>query len=278
MRFLDELTPLLTEALPRFIGALLLLLVGLLVARMIARLIGRLLEAAGVDRHAERLRVHDVLERIGFGRSLANAIELALRLTLSLVVIVAALALLGLAALEQSLNEVVLFLPRLIAAMAIILVGLVLGGFAREWVERLVGQMGLPESLPLLAEGGVIAVFVITALAQIGVPTSVLGALAGLVAGAAALTFALAFGLGSRDVARQASAGRYVSGAFRVGQRIAVGDISGEILAIETASTVLGTDAGQTVRVPNHVLLESIVTVDGGRPRAPASVQEPARE
>ena len=278
MRFLDELTPLLTEALPRFIGALLLLLVGLLVARMIARLIGRLLEAAGVDRHAERLRVHDVLERIGFGRSLANAIELALRLTLSLVVIVAALALLGLAALEQSLNEVVLFLPRLIAAMAIILVGLVLGGFAREWVERLVGQMGLPESLPLLAEGGVIAVFVITALAQIGVPTSVLGALAGLVAGAAALTFALAFGLGSRDVARQASAGRYVSGAFRVGQRIAVGDISGEILAIETASTVLGTDDGQTVRVPNHVLLESIVTVDGGRPRAPASVQEPARE
>ena len=271
MRFLDELTPLLTEALPRFIGALLLLLVGLLVARMIARLIGRLLEAAGVDRHAERLRVHDVLERIGFGRSLANAIELALRLTLSLVVIVAALALLGLAALEQSLNEVVLFLPRLIAAMAIILVGLVLGGFAREWVERLVGQMGLPESLPLLAEGGVIAVFVITALAQIGVPTSVLGALAGLVAGAAALTFALAFGLGSRDVARQASAGRYVSGAFRVGQRIAVGDISGEILAIETASTVLGTDDGQTVRVPNHVLLESIVTIDGGRPGAPAS-------
>ena len=278
MRFLDELAPLLTEALPRFIGALLLLLVGLVVARIIARLTGRLLRAAGIDRHAERMRVHDVLERVGFGRSLATAIELALRLTLSLVVVVAALALLGLAALEQSLNEVVLFLPRLIAAMAMILVGLVLGGFAREWVERLVGQMGLPESLPLLAEGGVIAVFVITALAQIGVPTSVLGALAGLVAGAAALTFALAFGLGSRDVARQASAGRYVSGAFRVGQRIAVGDISGQILSIETASTVLGTDDGQTVRVPNHVLLESIVTVDGGCPRAPASVQEPARE
>jgi len=271
VRLLDGAGDLLTQVLPRLLGALLLLVVGLLVVRLIARLLRRLLRAAGIDHHAERLRVHDVLERVGFGRSLARAIEVALRLTLSLVVIVGALSLLGLAALEQSLNAAVLFLPRLIAAMVIVLLGLVAAGFAREWVERLTGQMGLPDSLPVVAELGVIAVFLVTALAQIGIPTSVLGALAGVVAGAAALTFALAFGLGSRDVARQASAGRYVSGAYRVGQRISIGEISGEIAAVETASTVLATDDGQTVRVPNHVLLESIVTIDGAGGETSAS-------
>ena len=266
MSVLQRLAELANESLPRFAGAVLLLVFGLLAVRLFARLMRKALKVAGVDDHAERLRVHDALERAGFGRSLAGAIELAVRLTLTLVVVLAALSLLGLAALEQSLNAGVLFLPKLIAAMAILLVGLVLGGFTREWVERLAAQMSLPPSLPPLAEAAVIAVFAVTALAQIGVPTSILAAVAGVIAGAAALTFALAFGLGSRDVAREASAGRYVSGAFRVGQRIGVGELRGEILSIEAASTVVETDEGGRVRVPNHMLLDSVVAIDGDPP------------
>jgi small-conductance mechanosensitive channel len=263
---LQRFAELANESLPRFAGALLLLVVGLIAVRLLSRLTRKALKVAGIDDHAERLRVHDALERAGFGRSLSRAVELALRLTLTLVVVFAALSLLGLAALEQSLNAGVLFLPRLIAAMAILLVGLVLGGFTREWVERLAAQMSLPPSLPPLAEAGVIAVFAVTALAQIGVPTSMLAAVAGVIAGAAALTFALAFGLGSRDVAREASAGRYVSGAFRVGQRIGLGELRGEIVSIEAASTVLETDEGGRVRVPNHMLLDSVVAIDGDPP------------
>ena len=266
MSVLERVAELANDSLPRFAGALLLLVGGLIAVRLISRLTGKALRAAGIDDHAERLRVHDALERAGFGRSLARAIELALRLTLTLVVIFAALALLGLAALEQSLNAGVLFLPKLIAAMAIVLVGLVLGGFTREWVERSAGQMSLPPSLPPLAEAAVMAVFGLTALAQIGVPTSVLAAVAGVIAAAGALTFALAFGLGSRDVAREASAGRYVGSAFRVGQHIGVGGVRGEIISIEGASTVVETDEGGRVRVPNHMLLDSIVAIDAEPP------------
>lgn len=266
MNVLQRIAELANDSLPRFVGALLLLLVGIVVVRLIARLTKKALDAAGLDHHAERLRVHDALERAGFGRSLSRTLELALRLTLTLVVIFAALTLLGLAALEQSLNAGVLFLPKLIAAMAIVLVGLVLGGFTRERVDRMAGQMALPASIGPLAEAAVVGVFVVTALAQVGVPTSILAALAGVAAGAAALTFALAFGLGSRDVAREASAGRYVNSAFHVGQRIGLADVSGEILAIEAASTVVQTDEGGRVRVPNHLLLDSVVAIDGDRP------------
>ena len=64
------------------------------------------------------------------------------------------------------------------------------------------------------------------------------------------------------------SAGRYVGGVFEVGQTISVDEISGEIVAIEGGATVLRTDDGRTVRVPNHVLVESIVTVHDEGPRA----------
>jgi small-conductance mechanosensitive channel len=117
-------------------------------------------------------------------------------------------------------------------------------------------------SMGRVAQAIVFAVFLLTAVAQLGIPTEILTAVVGLVAAAAALTVALAFGLGSRDVARQLSAGRYVASSFEVGQRISVGDVTGEIVALDTASAVLRTTEGQTVRVPNHLLLESIVAVD----------------
>jgi small-conductance mechanosensitive channel len=81
-----------------------------------------------------------------------------------------------------------------------------------------------------------------------------------LLLGAAGATFALAFGLGGREVARELSAGRYLRTAYRSGQVISFGDVRGRIESIDTAATVLRTDQG-TVRVPNNLLLGSVVTV-----------------
>ena len=89
--------------------------------------------------------------------------------------------------------------------------------------------------------------------------------LVGILVAAAAAMFALAFGLGGRELARSLSAGRYVSHAFEVGQDITIGDVRGRITAIESASTVLDGGVGDTLRFPNHMLLEAIVTVHGDR-------------
>jgi small-conductance mechanosensitive channel len=101
----------------------------------------------------------------------------------------------------------------------------------------------------------------ITAAAQTAVSAAILMVLVGIVVAAAAATFAPAFGSGGPEVARQRSAGRYVRAAFASGMRISFGEISGEIVTIETAATVLRADQGRTVRVPNNLLLESVVTV-----------------
>ena len=80
--------------------------------------------------------------------------------------------------------------------------------------------------------------------------------------GGLALTLALAFGFGSREVARAVSTGRYVAASFVVGQAVEVAGVRGEIRSIEATSTVLEDAAGRTVRVPNHLFLESVVTID----------------
>jgi small-conductance mechanosensitive channel len=258
--------------LPRLGGALVLLVVGLLVARLAARLVRGGLASAGVDSLGERLGATAVLERAGLGRSLSALTGRAVRIGLVAVTIFAALSLLGLQFLSDSLNQAILFLPNLAVAALLLLVGVVLGGIVRERVDRALTQMDLPMPLGRAAQIAVVAGFAITAAAQVAVSTALLMALAGVVLAGVAATFALAFGLGGRSLASQLTAGRYLRSALAPDQEISVGGVRGRVVAVETAATVLATDAGETLRVPNETLLGSIVTVHGA---SDAAVREP---
>lgn len=247
--------------LPRLGGALLLLLVGILAARLLGRIVRRALQGAGLDSLGERWGASDVLQRAGLGRSLSHLLGGAVRVGLTLVVIFAALSLLGLQFLSESLNKAVLFLPNVLLAGALLLAGVVLGGLARERIDRTARQMDFPVPLGAVAQTVVVAVFVITAAAQIAVSTAILMVLVGILLAAASATLALAFGLGGREVARELSAGRYLRGSYEIGQTISFEEVRGEIVAFDTAATVLRGDGGDTVRVPNNRLLGSVVTV-----------------
>jgi small-conductance mechanosensitive channel len=274
---LDGASEALGGFLPRLAGALVLLVVGLLVARLAARLVRGGLARAGLDSLGERLGGAAVLERAGLERSLSALTGRAVRIGLVAVTVFAALSLLGLQFLSDSLNQAVLFLPNLAVAALLLLVGVVLGGIVRERTDRVVTQMDLPVPLGRAAQIAVVAVFAITAAAQIAVSTAILLALVGIVLAGVAATFALAFGLGGRDVASQLTAGRYLRSAFAADQEISVAGVRGRIVAVETAATVLATDSGDTVRVPNDTLLGSIVTVHGpdAPGHAPSRVAKP---
>lgn len=246
--------------LPRLGGALLLLVLGLIVAALLGRLTRRLLGRAGLDRLADRWGVNEVLGRAGLGRSLVKVLGQALRIALSLVVIFAALSLIGLEFLSDALNQAVLFLPNVLVAAALLLAGVVLGGLVRQRGDRLAYQMDFPVPLGRMAQIAVVAVFAITAAAQVAVSTAILMVLVAILLAAAGATLALAFGLGGREVASQLSAGRYLRTAYNPGQTISFDQVRGEIISVDTAATVLRTDEG-TVRVPNGLLLASVVTI-----------------
>jgi small-conductance mechanosensitive channel len=259
---LDEAGNQLGGFLPRLGGALLLLVVGIIVARIVARLLRRGLRMAGLDSAAERYGVADVLERAGLGRSLSHVLAVAVRISLTVVVVFAALSLLGLQFLSRSLNEGVLFLPKVLAALALVLIGVVLAAFVRDRVDRTATQWDLPIPIGPVAQGVVLAIFIITAAAQLTISIALLMVLVAILLAAAAAPFALAFGLGGRDVARSLSAGRYVRAAFDEGQVIRVDDIRGRVERIEPSATVLRSGT-ETIRVPNHVLIDRTVVIEG---------------
>jgi len=262
---IDEAGNQLGGFIPRLGGALLLLVIGIVIVRVLARLLRRGLRMAGVDSAAERWGVSDVLARAGLGRSLSHVLAVAVRISLTVVVVLAALSLLGLQFLSESLNQAVLFLPKVLAALALVLIGVVLAAFLRDRVDRTATQWDLPVPIGPMVQGVVVAVFVITAAAQLTISTTLLIVLVAILLAAVATPFAVAFGLGGRDVARSLSAGRYVRAAFSEGQVIRVEDVRGRVERIEPSATVLRT-ATETIRVPNHVLIDKTVVIedDGG--------------
>jgi small-conductance mechanosensitive channel len=250
--------------LPRLAGALVLLVVGLALAWLFGKLLERGLRRAGVDGLSERFGVADVLERAKLGRSASVLVGRAVRLGVAAVAIFAALSLLGLQFLSESLNAALLFLPNLAVAGALLLAGVVLGGLVRGRVDRLAREMDIPVPAGAVAQAVVVAVFAITAAAQIAVSTAILMVLVAILLAAVGATLALSFGLGGSGIARELTAGRYVRESFEAGQEIGFVDVRGTVVSVEAASTVLRNSNGETVRVPNQLLLSSVVTVYGG--------------
>ncbi|MBV9337307.1 MAG: mechanosensitive ion channel [Solirubrobacterales bacterium] len=256
--------------LPRLGGALVLLLIGLLLTRLLTRLLLRSMRAIGVDRLAERGGATSVLQASGLGGSLAGLIARAIQIFLTIVVIFAALSLLGLQFLSVSLNQAILELPRLFVAAALVLAGAVVAGAARQRTDRLTYQLDFPVPLGQIVQIAVLAVFGIIAAAEIGISTTLLLVMIGVLVAAVSGTFTLAFGLGSREVARALSAGRYLRYDYHVGQEISFGDVRGRITRIHSTSTMLDAGAGRSIRVPNHLLIDSIVTIYAEDQRAEA--------
>jgi hypothetical protein len=249
------------QFLPRLGGALLLLIVGLLAAIVFGRAVRKALVKAGLDRFADRSGTNQLLAQAGLGSSLAALVGTAVRLTVVVVALFAAMTLLGLEFLSDSLNEGILFIPRVLAALALVLIGIVLGAFLRAWLERTSAQLDFPVAIGPVVQVLVIVLFGLCAAAQAGVTVAPLTAIAVVLLGAIAVTLALAFGLGAREIARSLTSGRYARADFEVGQTIRIGDMRGEIVRIDGAATTLKAGA-ETIRIPNSILVERIVIVE----------------
>lgn len=247
--------------LPRLAGALVLMVVGLIAARVIGRVTQSLTRRAGLDRLAERYGVDPVLTKTGVTPPLSTLLGRLVQLAIAVVVMFAAISLLGFSALSTSLNAAILYLPRVFSACALIIVGIVAAKLARETVDRTSTQLDLGVPIGRVVELAIITVFAVTALSQLGVPTETIRLFLEVVLGAIALTIALAFGLGGRDSARQLATGRSIHGEFSVGQQITVAEVTGTITAINASAINLTDAEGRDARVPNHLLAQSIVIV-----------------
>ena len=106
--------------------------------------------------------------------------------------------------LKNALTEAVSFLPRILTAALLLVVGLGLATVARRSILLAAVNAGLPwaRTVARFVHVIVLVFFGATALDHLGVARSILVAAFSIVAGGLVLAVSLAFGLGARDLAR----------------------------------------------------------------------------
>lgn len=236
----------------RLIGVL-----GVLVAGGIVALVGRLV----VDRLLRRLLPED--ER---GRRQRRSAARGVFVFLLVVTVAAAVSVVAPTLFADVPAQVLGFLPKLGVALVLVWLGAVaatlLGQLTRGTLRRL--EVTGAELLAKAVYWTVLGLAILLAADQLGVETAAAQRLVFVSLALVGAAAALAVGLGGTALAGNVVAGRYVDDRFRVGERIEVGDYSGEVVEVGIASVSVAEQDGTTVEIPHSYLLDRPVRHSGG--------------
>ena len=188
-------------ALPKIIAFAVILVVGWFIASLIAKGVAMLLRRVKFNELAQRAGVAQFMQSMGTDASgfFAGVVKWFVRL----IAVVVAFDALGLPAVSGFLREVLLWIPNLMVALVVIVIGglaaKALSAFVRGAVEK--AGIGSPRLLGTIASAAVWTFTAIVAVNQLGIGATLVNTLFMGLVGALALALGLSFGLGGRDTA-----------------------------------------------------------------------------
>jgi mechanosensitive ion channel-like protein len=201
-------------AIPKVIGFAVILIIGWLIASALAAAVTALLRAVKFNDLAQRAGISGFVQKMGVHTDAAGFLASLVKWFVRLIVLVTAFDALGLPAVSQVLQQILLWLPNLVVALVV----LVIGGLAANALASLVrgataeSGLGNPDLLATIARVAVWAFAIVIAVNQIGIATTIVNTLFMATVGAVAVALALAFGLGGRDTAAEIVRGWYERG------------------------------------------------------------------
>ncbi|MCC6462028.1 MAG: mechanosensitive ion channel [Saprospiraceae bacterium] len=238
-----ELLARFSEAAPKLLFALLILLIGRVIAGAFRRIVRRILAGLQVDRLAERLNDIDIVQRTGMKVEISSVVAQMLYYVLMLGFVIFATDMLGIPAITQMVRDVIDYLPALFSAFVLFLLGLFVADMVRGVALTTLQSMGIT-SAKMIASAVFYFLFItiaISALSQAKISTGFIASNLTVVIGALALAFAFGYGFAARDLVANYLAGHYNRNKVRVGDDICISGVRGKVVVIDSTSIILQT-------------------------------------
>ena len=194
--------------LPMLISVVLILLVGWMVASLIQKVITRFLKLARLDTVSEKVGIANILTKGDINYTLSEIIGVLIYWLLMLVVFLMAVNALQLTVAAELLNQVILYVPNVIASVFILVLGIFFASIIANTVRTTAANAGIQQARSLGQFTQVIIVLftIIESLNQLKIDTSVIQFVIQASLAAIALGVGLAIGLGCQGLA-----GKYVA-------------------------------------------------------------------
>lgn len=182
---------------------LFILLVGWLISEVIKTLVIRLLKISNwLDGLSHRCELDSILAKGGITSGLSDLVGVICYWLSMLVTFVVALNAVGLTVAAELLQKIVLFVPNIIAAVFILIVGMFAAVLLRNLVRVAANNAGIVQAnlFSNICEVVVIVFTVAVALEQLQIGGRIIDLTISIILGSLGLGFALAFGLGCKDI------------------------------------------------------------------------------
>ena len=197
---------------PNLIGFLVILAIGYIVARIVKGVVNKALQKLGVDDQLTSSHAGGFVEKVTPGGKPSRLVGGLAFWLIFLYALSAAIGALKIPAVTTFMNEVLAYLPNVVAAIAIFVVASVIATVVVALVEKTMGDTPTGKVVETVVPGLVMAISVFMILAQLKIATAIVTITYASLLGMLALAGALAFGLGGRDVAARLLESAYESG------------------------------------------------------------------
>jgi hypothetical protein len=156
---------------PKFLGFLVILIVGYFIAKLIAKAANAILERVGFDRAVERGGIKRALDRTKYDAS--DILGKIIFYALFLIVLQMAFGVFGPNPISDLLEGVIAYLPKVIAAILILVIAFAIAAAVRELIDATLGGLSYGRALANVAGAAIVVVGVFAALDQLQIAPAI---------------------------------------------------------------------------------------------------------
>lgn len=247
-------------AIPRLIVGIVVAVALVALAKLVEWVLRAALMRLRFDSLLEQAKVDKAFHRLGIRQSLNLVLpRLVYYLLLFLFARTAADAF-GLTAISEAIASMFAYLPNVIAAVLLVVVGTSVAQFAGRTAAQAAEESGIEfaRQLGSLVTGLILFVVGIMAIGQLRFDTDMVRIVTICSLSGLALAFGISAGLGTRDITRNVLAGFYARKIFRPGDPIEIRGQRGVLRAITATQTLVDHESG-ALAVANDVFLSETI-------------------
>jgi len=190
---------------PNFLAMLLIMLIGILTALVIRRLLSKLLAAINFDSWSDRMGFTNLMRKGDMWHKPSSVLVALVFWMLVIVTLMSGLNALQIPAIDHLVEQFFSYIPRILSAVIILIVGYLLSGFFSRAVLIAAANSGFHYAK--LISDAIHALLMVLILAmvmeQLQIAPSIVLAAFSIIFGGIVIALAIAFGVGGIDVARR---------------------------------------------------------------------------
>lgn len=246
-------------AVPRVAMGIVLVIGALVIAKLIEKALRYTLTKIRFDALVGKTGIDKALQQLGIRQELAVQIPRMVYFLVLLMLAKTAVDALGLVAISDAIGAFFSYLPNIVAALLLLILGSTVGQFAGATVAQSAANAGIEfaPALGKLISSLILFVCAMMAIGQLKIDTDIVRIVTSFILGGAALAFGLSFGLGTRDIVRNLTAGFYVRKLLIIGRPVEIAGHQGVLKAV-TATHVILDSGGHETTISNETFLDQI--------------------